>query len=237
MDQHPEVWLRPSQRKIKFDTTSPLDPAHCVIDVLRRSHLKYPSRLSAEVIINLAENGVTHAVFVKLLQDNLHDVYTSLTDWDDELAIPRLWSNIARLGGVMSARMAREFRGESRMRGLLYKDDDDDDDDDELNEALLYDKAVNDNSTAWWGDETSGCPSSLEETVMVLLDSGFSPWKCPVLATKLHEILKRALKSRVDRYKIVVEKSCEGFVIPGDNAIYIYLSHCLTHFYRSVRSS
>ena len=76
--------------------------------------------------------------------------------------------------------------------------------------------AVNGASTAWWEDEISGCPSSLEEFVVALLKSGFRPENCPILLSKLYEVLKRCLKSQIDRYRIPVEKSCEAFIIPGE---------------------
>jgi RNA-dependent RNA polymerase len=49
----PRVWIRPSQRKIKYQE---LDPAQLIIDVLRKSYMKTPTRLSTEVIINLGEH-------------------------------------------------------------------------------------------------------------------------------------------------------------------------------------
>jgi hypothetical protein len=52
----PRVWIRPSQRKIKYNK---LDPAQLTIDVLRKSYMKTPTRLSAEVIINLGKFKTT----------------------------------------------------------------------------------------------------------------------------------------------------------------------------------
>jgi len=52
----PRVWIRPSQRKIKYNK---LDSAQLTIDVLRKSYMKTPTRLSAEVIINLGKFKTT----------------------------------------------------------------------------------------------------------------------------------------------------------------------------------
>jgi RNA-dependent RNA polymerase len=57
------VGLRPSQRKIKHGLP---DPAILIIDVIQSSHMRAPTRLSAETTTNLAEIGVPHEVFIKL---------------------------------------------------------------------------------------------------------------------------------------------------------------------------
>ncbi|TFY73397.1 hypothetical protein EWM64_g10615, partial [Hericium alpestre] len=72
----------------------------------------------------------------------------------------------------------------ARVRGLRAFDDEDDEDDN---------GEVNGSSSAWWEDEVSGCPSTLEETVLVFLDSGFRPDKNPILAEKLRAVVKKAI--------------------------------------------
>lgn len=224
----PRAYVRPSQTKIKYSSDIEADPATLIVDVLRSSHLKYPARLSAEVIINLAENGVSHSVFVKLMQEGLEEVFIGLTQWEGTHAMERLWFNVARSGGVMPARMARELGGESRAKGFGEREDDAEEDEDE--EGMQIDAAFFQRSAAWWADQVSGCPSSLEETVMVLLDSGFTPKTCPVLAEKLKQVVNTAIKRSVVRYKIHVPMSCEAFIIPGaDSSLFLVESSFNLH--------
>ncbi|CAA7271027.1 unnamed protein product [Cyclocybe aegerita] len=75
-------WFRPSQTKIRYPPGLQLDPAMLTFDLLRTSHMRSPSRLSTETIINLAENGVPHSRFVDLLKATLREMVKGLTTWD-----------------------------------------------------------------------------------------------------------------------------------------------------------
>jgi RNA-dependent RNA polymerase len=211
---NPRVWLRPSQIKITYPSESLPDPALLIVNVLRSSHLKTPGRLSAETIINLAENGVPHKVFTDLLRSGLEERVAGLTTWEGHGAMLQLWVNVARCGGVMNARRAREAGGEARAKGYGEREGEDVEVDDE-DDLQLLDNAAIQRSKAWWTDEISGCPSSLEETVMVLLDSGFTPQNCAVLRKKLEAVVKKTITSYVLRYRIDVPMSCTAFLIPG----------------------
>ncbi|KAG2056931.1 hypothetical protein BDR06DRAFT_980975 [Suillus hirtellus] len=206
----PRVWLRESQIKVKYPETRKLSSGHLTIDVLRSSHMRSPSRLAAETIVNFAENGVPHSVFIDLMKEGLDAIVDGLLDWDGPDAMYRLWQSVARAGAVVGSRLAREAGGEARSRGFAIKDDDiEDDDEDDLNAVIEIPRSI-----AWWGDEVSGCPSSLEETVMVMLDSGFTPRDCPVLAEKLRNVLKTMVDHFVQRYRIEVPMSCVGWIVP-----------------------
>jgi RNA-dependent RNA polymerase len=122
------------------------------------------------------KNGVHHRVFSKLLRQGLTELVESLAKWDDPV---ELWQTISRQGGVLSAQAAREAGGE-RAKGYGERQNDDEEYQNE-NELQQTENTLKERSTAWWWDELSGCPSSLEETVMVLLDAGFSPTDCAVL--------------------------------------------------------
>lgn len=173
--------------------------------------MKSPARLSAEVIINLAENGVTHEVLEDLFKDGLEAHIAGFTKWDGPGAMHELWSNVSRAGGVISARMAREAPGEARLRGHRDADDAELDDVEDL-EQVEPEKA---RSTAWWADYISGCPSSLEETVMALLDSGFTPQNCAVLREKLKKIVTSMIDNYSTKLRIDVLMSYIAFVVPG----------------------
>jgi len=173
--------------------------------------MKIAGRLSHEILVNLAENGVKPSVFSRLIQNNLVEIVDKFMKWDDTID---LWRTVARHGGVLFQRRTRECGGEARSRGYeKYETADDaeeeDDDEDGLRQMQDMEK-----STAWWRDEISGCPSTLEETVMVLLDSGFTPAGCPVLQGKLKPIVRSRLLSS-SNCKPQVNMSCTAFIIPG----------------------
>ena len=206
--------LTPSQRKIIYPSGVPRDPAHCVIDVLRSSHAKSPCRLSVETIINLWENGVPKTVFLDLLRQGLKELVEPLLEWEGPDAMRNLWCNMRRLGGVMSARRAREDAGLARVKGYSEYESDEVEQEDEDGFKLL-DVTEQKSSSAWWRDEISGCPSSLEETVMCLIDSGFTPQNCPVLRSKLEKVVKGYVKNYIKSYRIDVPMSASAFIIPG----------------------
>jgi RNA-dependent RNA polymerase len=207
----PLVRIRPSQVKIRYPSNLPLDPAMLFIDLLTLSRIRSPSRLSHEVLVNLAENGVPHSVFARLFTAGLDELVAGLMAWDDPMA---LWRTLSRKGGVMSERRKRAAGGESRARGYGEKEKEEVEewemDDDELIESML--KV---GSTAWWWDEVSGCPSSLEETVMVLLDAGFVPQECAVLRARLKHIVLTSVDTYLRKARLEVPMSCTAFIVPG----------------------
>lgn len=186
------VWIRPSQTKIKYDENLNRDRAHLVLDVLRRSQLKYPARLSTEIIVNLAQNGVSFDVFEGLMKVGLEGIAADLTHWSGPYAMQHLWAAVASINGsVVRSRMSREAAGSSRILG--FSSDDDEAEEDEATEQDLRQLRPK----PGWTDEFSGCPAKLEETVMVLLDSGFEPQSCATLAMKLKEVFKKVSSNYV----------------------------------------
>lgn len=213
-DDHdePRVWIRPSQTKIRYPDLS--DPTLRIIDVLRSSHARVSCQLSAEVIINLWHNGVPASAFETLLQKGLEDnIVTPLMTWEGQNAMFDLWSALCKRGGVMTARAARRETSMSRVKGYGDRQTEDFDDEDEDGIRQLS----NERSTAWWNDEVSGCPSVLEETVMYLLDAGFTPKHCSVLKDKLHHIIKSAIDNYVRSYRIDVPMSVTAFIVPDED--------------------
>jgi hypothetical protein len=182
-------------------------------------------KISREIIVNLSENGVSTLIFTDLLCQTLKDTISSLLQWDGQDAMPQLWAAVSREGNVMAARVARESSWTARAHGIhLFGDQEDVDDTD-----VLFDDEVS-HSTAWWGDEISGCPSSLEETVMAFLDSGFHPSSNAILAERLHSVAKKAIKSCITKSRVKVPMSCSALIVPGIFFIFYYyykLSHVL----------
>lgn len=211
-DEFGYVGLTPSQAKIIFPEGAEIDPAHRIIDVLRASHAKAPCRLSVETIINLADNDVPKEAFVELLKQSLTELIEPLLDWESPGAMRALWCNVCRLGGVMAARRAREDAGAARAKGFSERGADElqseDEDEFDLTEQTQR-------SSAWWGDEVSGCPSSLEETIMCMLDANLTPQDCPVLRDKLHKFINSRVKEFIKSYRIEVPMSASAFIIPG----------------------
>jgi len=199
-------------------------PAHCIIDVLRGAHMQNPIHISREMITNLGENGVPHTIFAELFCTSLSSTIDSLLDWDGQDAMPRLWAAVFRKWNVMAARIARESSWTARARGVQLYEQEDDSEDEEADDTDSLPR-----STAWWGDDISGCPSSIEETVMSFLDSGFHPASNSILAEKLHILVKNAVRSSMGKYRVKVPMSCSAFVVPGmylpSDLLRMYLTH------------
>ncbi len=228
-EAEPTVWLRPSQIKIKY-LPDPLDvcilpedtdPARLTLDVLRASRMKTPAKLSTETITNFAENKVPFSRFGELFQMDLDKRVDALLAWgtandkiDPKAEMKVLWDALAREGGVISARLAREGAGTARAEGYVHEDREEEEWDDEDGLTQL-DKALHAQSSAWWEDPISGCPSSLEETCMTLIDSGFRPETCPVLTAKLGEVARKVVRTFQANYRFAVPMSCSAFIVPG----------------------
>ncbi|KAJ4478201.1 RNA dependent RNA polymerase-domain-containing protein [Lentinula aciculospora] len=209
----PRVFIRPSMAKIKYPDQS-LDRAQCIIDVLRTCHPRFRCKLSSETIINLADNRVPKSVFTDLLDQTLDLLITSLTTWDTVEDMAKLWLTLSHLGGVFPARSARRKSGLARVNGYSERDAQENDDEDGLDEA-----DDEPGSTAWWNDEVSGQPSSLEETVMRLIDGGFTPKDCPVMRDKLKRILISQISNHVTNFRIEVPMSFTAFILPDPECV------------------
>ena len=105
------------------------------------------------------------------------------------------------------------FRRKDRRPDLEAADFDENELDDEDGFTQL--DILEQKSAAWWADPVSGCPSSLEETVMSLLDSGFMPQNLPFLREKLRQVIKGVIKKFVKNYRMEVPMSCSAWIIPG----------------------
>lgn len=212
-----QIWCRRSQMKIKHPNHQALDPAALTFDILRTSHMSTPARLTYETVINLAENGVPPQIFADLFKTGIRKIVTDLTAWEGPDAMYKLWSAVERAEGVLTSRRAREAVGEARFRGYKSRSQDElQDDEEDTDEEDGFDSAQR--STAWWTDQTSGCPSSLAEFVMVVLDSGFVPQKCPVLRQRLKQVIINKIESRSASGKEIrldLDYSAIALVVPG----------------------
>ncbi|KAK0480935.1 RNA dependent RNA polymerase-domain-containing protein [Armillaria novae-zelandiae] len=194
-EERPEVWFRrPSQIKINYPATKSLDPLHLTMAILHFSSIQSPARLSAEVIINLEHNGVPAAVFEQLGRNCIQQVVQDFATCSTPDAY-RLWASVEDVEGIYSARRMRVT--ENRKRPLRRKKDDEDDHD----------------AGAWFPDPHSGCPTSLGETAMELLDSGFLPDKCNYLKQRLWRVAKTKMYAVSSQFNFELEQSCSGLVV------------------------
>ncbi|KAG6832945.1 hypothetical protein H0H92_004829 [Tricholoma furcatifolium] len=220
-----KVVVRPSQIKIRYPVHhhDPHDPTLRIIEILRTSHMRSPARISPEIIINLADNGVPPDVFVNIMTANIKECVANLTTWEGPDAMFNLWTQVERVGSVLYSRRAREAGGEARARGLGHdysKEKEEKEEDDEDEDDLQFDPAQ-ERSTAWWADQISGCPSTLAETVMVLLDAGFRPQDHPILKDKLKQIVKTEVYNQTHKFRYDLPHSASAFVIPGPDEIHV----------------
>ncbi|KAH9916727.1 RNA dependent RNA polymerase-domain-containing protein [Epithele typhae] len=228
----PKIWLRPSQVKINNARESARDPSWLTIDVLRAARMRTPAKLSAETIVNLGENGVPFSCFQELFRADIAERVDALLEFPtgadppqtppstvratdpraDAQWVLRLLKAVERSGGVMQARAARADSGRARVAGHVYDDRDDGyEDEDDVDEPAA---PIREGSSAWWEDPVSGCPSSLEETCMVLLHAGFEPRTCEVLAEKLRQVALKEVQVFKMRYRFAVPMSCSAFMVP-----------------------
>ncbi|KAJ6499604.1 RNA dependent RNA polymerase-domain-containing protein [Mycena vitilis] len=216
----PKIAFRtPSQVKITYGDEAKAHPANSTVDILRFSRTKCPARISPEVIINLEHNGVPAEVFISMQNKFIAEGVNDLLQWakepgpDTPEAMLRLWKAVENAEGVYYARRVREAAGEARFRGFGERYNDAAQEEEE-EDPDLFDTAIHERSTAWWPDYISGCPSSLAETVMALLDSGFTPKSLPVLRAKLKQIVQTKIRYRSQHFKYDVLQSAGAFVVP-----------------------
>ena len=179
--------------------------------MLRTPHLKLPARLSKEVMSCMGFGGVKSEVLESLFSEGLHTEYKKLADWEGDGAMVKLWDAVCDAEHVVGMRLRREAAGASRAFG--YGEDKGDETIAALH--LNEDDEDGDRSVAWAPDLISGQPSALGETVLSLLEAGFQPQTNPVLAGKLIAIIGTAVNNFVERYKVGVPLSAEGFAVPG----------------------
>jgi RNA-dependent RNA polymerase len=170
--------------------------------------MQSPVQISREMIINLSENGVFSGIFIDLFCQSMENTISPLLSWDGQDSMAQLWAAVAKVGSVMAARIARESAWTARARGVQLYDQDNSTEDNEDDEPLSE-------SIAWWGDETSGCPSSLEETILYFLDTGFHPATNLILAEKLQIVAKKTVNSCISKSRVMIPMSCSALIVPG----------------------
>ncbi|KXN89661.1 putative RNA-dependent RNA polymerase SHL2 [Leucoagaricus sp. SymC.cos] len=211
------IQLRPSLIKIQY--FGPLHVAQRSIDILRTSHARSPTRINVDVIVNLHANGVPFSAFKELMTQSIDSIIRPLLNWDsdDRTALHELWLNYERSGSVLKSRRAREDVALARVSGYTERDTTEEvNEDDE--EAQEFEDAM-ERSVEWWPDDVSGCPSSLEETIMAFIDSGFNPAINPMLREKIFAVVSKTISRNVENCTIDLPFSASAWIIPDPSGV------------------
>ncbi len=209
----PRIWIRDSQRKIKYPSLK-AGGAHVIFDLVSQStRITVPASLNSQTIMNLAENGVDSVVFQELMRSGLIEVYNSLTQWDGPGAMPLLWHIINNMGGITRIRLQRIAHGLSRAIGLANRFEmDREDDNDEEEEDPSLDSNVSESE------------KSLHGAVLALIQAGFNPKSSPILKQKMQYVIQKAVEQHLQGYHIKVRQSAQAFIVPG-----AYINHSAPH--------
>ncbi|KAJ7054338.1 RNA dependent RNA polymerase-domain-containing protein [Mycena amicta] len=191
------AFRNPSQVKIVYNQAAQENIANATVDLLRFSRTKTP----AHVFVRLQESHLALGVEDMLLwaKGPARDGFGHMQD---------LYRAVEKSENVYSARRFREVGGEARIHGFEQYGETEDMEDDSF-EDIIHAK-----SAAWWPDYISGSPSSLAETVMALLDSGFTPQSLPVLRDKLKQIVRSKIIYRTQTFNFDIQQSAGAFVVP-----------------------
>lgn len=172
-----------------------------------------PAHLSKEVITCLAHGGVCADALERIFLAALAEQFEQLANWEGPDTLVKLWRAIFDLENVLMGRLRRETAGSSRVWGFGEAFDDlavdpslDSDDKDYMS----------DKSVAAEPDYLSGFPSSLAEQILSFLSAGFYPQATPILKEKLDVLIKRIITLYVQKYRVAVPSSVEGFAVPGE---------------------
>ncbi|KIJ41942.1 hypothetical protein M422DRAFT_254959 [Sphaerobolus stellatus SS14] len=214
-----------SRSTIKYDPHSVWDEFQFIIDVLRPSRLKTPSRLSTETIVCIAHNQdllalngkSKHSSLCRLMQEGLNqvmEVFGKLASSSEEEkagdspllrhAMVLLWNEVCKTGDVNARRMGREFSESTDARGLVNKFYGDDDDKDEESGAVEEDDLLDDEFMS---------TRTPEETIMRLLDAGLTP-SSPYVHEKLKLVIRKVAERFVQQFRIEVPGSVGIFCVP-----------------------
>lgn len=163
--------------------------------------MRIGSRLSRDIVVNLAENGVPADAFINLLDSAQERLVRIFMDWGSDEAYLKMWAELESRGHVVAARAARARPGSARADGLQTVELD----------------GQSETSVAWFEDPISGQPSSIEETIMAAISSGMRLEETPVIRDKLWKCVKGYLDQALRDLKMAIEvpMSATALVVPG----------------------
>ncbi|KZT52834.1 hypothetical protein CALCODRAFT_486840 [Calocera cornea HHB12733] len=182
------IRLRSSQLKIKYRPEQLADRSLRTIDILSASTFRAPARLTAQVVMLLAENGVPNGILADLMIQALR---TSLEPFVTSEATPiDMAYAIEDLGCIIAQRSSKAG---NVIRGVCMGDD-------------LRDREG--------GDEAEAHPGSFEESAYLCLLSGFNPKDSVYLRRKARDILKDVTRTITEEVRFKLERSVQGMIVP-----------------------
>ncbi|KAF5367171.1 hypothetical protein D9758_004049 [Tetrapyrgos nigripes] len=238
-DPTPKIWIRDSQRKIKYPTlTGPSwhTRAHRIFDLVSVSHPASSSVfLSKQSILNMWHNKVPVQVFLYLMEQGLIETLRPLGEWRGKWAMLQLWDTISKIGRVSGTRLARLVPSASRALGFSGREwarDEVGIADEEAsgsasmtavdNGSELVGESNDENlsygsSLGYTGrDSISGAPVSQHEYALEKIQAGFNPIYDMDLRDTVRFIEKNTVKNYMDKLRIPLPDgtAVEAFAIP-----------------------
>lgn len=132
-----------------------------------------------------------------------------LEEWGQDNTL-KLWNMLQARGGVSALRKERWTTTFLREFGHLSDKETD------SSHAFLDDDGVLDAEAAATGpDPNSGWPSDMAEQAVELLQAGFIPRNCKLLATLIKNLMKAEVSRMTKPLRIPVKRSAEAFAVPG----------------------
>lgn len=202
----PKIWIRSSQLKINLLPTS-THKVHRTLDFLAASKPTPWCFLSSQPLLNLSHGQVPHDTLRQLMRSAVDLELAPFMDWTRPNAMIALCDAVGKSGGLASTRIQRQARCESRALG--YRDREFNEDLDGVDEREQADEG----ELAAGRNPGSGMPISVHEVAYELLQAGFHPSSSQILLTKLQYVIKLALDTAFNKYKIPVE-GVHGYAIP-----------------------
>lgn len=231
----PRIWIRKSQQKIKLvvdENVTELSMemyevhrAHFIFDLVAVSRVGMNAHLSKHTIINLNHNGVPLRVFKTIMEKNVEREMKPLTQFEGQHATPLLWHAVNNAAKVSTARMQDYVTRAQRVLGLAGRWESDNDmdavDTDEAVPFLL--------SSAPARYYPGGRPISKAERVLRLLQAGFTLDE-EYLFSELLSVQDNVLSAMLDKLRLPMSGSAEGFMIPG---MYPVIHDCIRELIQS----
>lgn len=205
VNEKPKIWIRSSQRKVKYHSLAAVPRSHRILDLVRMPRLTTPSSINRQTITNLSSNGVPDEAIIKLFKDALYAEIEPLTTWTGENARTHLGKAIENAGKLISSRRSRQAGLEARAYTYIS----DEKDTDGIEDAAIKRTGLIERIPE------SGYPIGLHETCRELLQAGFTPLRLPILQDKLKKVIELVVASYIDQFHVSVPNSVESFIVPG----------------------
>ncbi|EJT99791.1 hypothetical protein DACRYDRAFT_100977 [Dacryopinax primogenitus] len=189
-DGHRFVWYRPSQLKIRHSESQLEKNALRTIEVLSPSKLSAPARLTTQLVVLLAENGVPNKLLVDLMVKALK---SSLLPFFDKKSKPvHMAFALEEFCNLMVQRLSRAgslLRGGS-VRELAQEEEEEEEEDFEDH------------------------PGSYEELAYLCFLSGFTLGGSVYLRRKVRDILKKLIQATTADIRFRIERCVDGKIVP-----------------------